>query len=434
MDEQTFSIKDVLSIFRRRLRLIVVVAGSILLGSIVIAAVLKDQFSVYTTILVEPQSISKKLVESGEEEQDVMNRLHLMTMQILSRARLSKVIDEFKLYPSESEHKTREEVIDMMRDRINVEPVLPDLDPELKRKLDIQINTFRLFFRHDNAAEAAAVANRLANDFIDEHIKERVQSSGDTADFVETELQRMTTRIREIEAQIAQIKGQNAGSLPDDAGSNQRLVEQNFQSLSLAEGRLAEAESDASFYKQQATVARESGLGGGGAAQSPAVLSPSQRLQQLENQLGELRSRGATDKHPDVIATVAEMAGVRERIKTGGDEKEQRAPTSVAEQQALAEARSRGAARRERAKGSRAHPQGHRVGADAARQHAARRGAARRPRARVRTPRRAASRPTARSASKRRSRPTWNAVRRASSSACSSPPIRRRALPRRTAC
>ncbi len=78
-------------------------AGSIFLLSVVVAAVLRDEFSVYTTILVEPQSISKKLVESGKEEQDVIYRLHLMTMQILSRARLSKVIDEFKLYPEESE-------------------------------------------------------------------------------------------------------------------------------------------------------------------------------------------------------------------------------------------------------------------------------------------------------------------------------------------
>ena len=99
MDERGFSLSDVVGIFRRRLRLAVAVAGSIFLLSVVIAAVLRDEFTVWATILVEPQSISKKLVESGKEEADVINRLHLMTMQILSRARLSKVIDELKLYP-----------------------------------------------------------------------------------------------------------------------------------------------------------------------------------------------------------------------------------------------------------------------------------------------------------------------------------------------
>ena len=339
MDERGFSLNDVVGIFRRRLRLIIAVAGACFLTSVVVAALLRDEYSVYTTILVEPQSISKKLVESGEAEQDVMNRLHLMTMQILSRARLSKIIDEFELYPKESEEKTREQVIDMMRGRIQVEPLLPDLDPELKRRLDIQVNTFRLFFRHEKAGVGAAVANRLSNDFIDEHIKERVQSSGDTADFVDSELQRLTGRLRELEAQIARVKGENAGSLPDDVFANQRQIERSFDAYTLAQQRLAEAESDQTFYTQQATVARETGLGALGAQQNSQVLSPNQRLQFLENELGELRSRGFTDKHPDVIATLTEMEQVRARIEKGGDDdSEKDSSMSVVEQQARNEA------------------------------------------------------------------------------------------------
>jgi polysaccharide chain length determinant protein (PEP-CTERM system associated) len=342
MDERAFSLSDVVGIFRRRLRLAVAVAGSIFLLSVVVAAVLRDEFTVYATILVEPQSISKRLVESGKEEQDVINRLHLMTMQILSRARLSKVIDEFKLYPEESEEKTREEVIEMMRKRIQIEPVLPDVSPELKRNLVIQVNTFRLFFRHEDPKLGAAVANRLSNDFIDEHIKERVQSSGDTTDFVESELQRLTGRLRELEAQIAQVKGQNAGSLPEDVYANQRQVELSFSAFSMAQQRLAEAESDQAFYAQQATLARESGLGASNQYYNK-VLSPNERLQFLETQLGELRSRGFTDKHPDVIATLAEMEQVRGRIERGGvGDEEEGAPRSVAELQSRNEAQRAG--------------------------------------------------------------------------------------------
>jgi polysaccharide chain length determinant protein (PEP-CTERM system associated) len=268
-----------------------------------------------------------------------MNRLHLMTMQILSRSRLSKIIDELKLYPEESKEKTREQVIDMMRGRIHVEPLLPEVSPDLKKNMIIQVNTFRLYFRHEDPVVAAAVANRLSNDFIDEHIRDRVQSSGDTAEFVESELERLTVRLRELEAQIAQVKSQNAGSLPEDVIANQRQVEANFHAYSLAQQRLAEAESDKAFYSQQATMARESGLGGGGARYYDKVLSPNERLQYLETQLGELRSRGFTDRHPDVIATIAEMEQVHGRIKGGEDaDGKEAAPTSVAELQARNEA------------------------------------------------------------------------------------------------
>ena len=338
MDEQSFSLNDVVAIFRRRFRLVAAIALSVLLASIFIAAILRDEYTVYATILVEPQSISRKLVETDEEKANVMNRLHLMTMQILSRARLSKVIDDLHLYEKESAEKTREEVIEMMRKRIHVEPVLPEIpDPDLKRQLTIEVNTFRLFFRHDNASIAAAVANRLSNDFIDEHIKERVQSSGDTADFVDSEMQRLVARLRELESQIAQVKAQNAGSLPEDVVANQRQVERAFDALSLASQRLAEAQSDQAFYNQQATMARESGSGG--LDRSNVVLSPSQRLQQLENALGEARGRGLTDRHPDVVSIRAEMEEVRARISRGDKEEEsERPPVSVAEQQARAEA------------------------------------------------------------------------------------------------
>ena len=338
MDEQSFSLNDVVAIFRRRFRLVAAIALSVLLASIFIAAILRDEYTVYATILVEPQSISRKLVETDEEKANVMNRLHLMTMQILSRARLSKVIDDLHLYEKESAEKTREEVIEMMRKRIHVEPVLPEIpDPDLKRQLTIDVNTFRLFFRHDNASIAAAVANRLSNDFIDEHIKERVQSSGDTADFVDSEMQRLVARLRELESQIAQVKAQNAGSLPEDVVANQRQVERAFDALSLASQRLAEAQSDQAFYNQQATMARESGSGG--LDRSNVVLSPSQRLQQLENALGEARGRGLTDRHPDVVSIRAEMEEVRARISRGDkDEASERPPVSVAEQQARAEA------------------------------------------------------------------------------------------------
>jgi hypothetical protein len=86
-------------------------------------------------------------------------------------------------------------------------------------------------------------------------------------------------------------------------------------------------------------VARESGLGGGGVRYYDKVLSPNERLQFLETQLGELRSRGFTDRHPDVIATVAEIEQVHGRIKGGEDaDGKETAPTSVAELQARNEA------------------------------------------------------------------------------------------------
>jgi len=334
MDEREFRLEDLMGMFRRRWRLLAVVAGGISLSAVLIAAILPNRFVAATTLLVEPQSVSKRLVDDGKADEDVMNRLHLLTMQILSRARLSRIIDDLGLYAEMSEEKTREEVIGYMRDQIWVEPVLPELGTGRPKNAEFTINTFRLYFGHDNRQTAAAVANRLANDFIDEHIRDRVRSSGDTAEFIEAELARLATRTQEVEAQIAKIKGENPGSLPEDMLSNQSRLERTYEVLRQAQQRLGDARSDIAFYQQQSKVARQV-EGGRGDVVGRAV-TPALRLRELEIQLGALRARGLTDKHPDVVIAEAEAAEIRSQID--GDGSEDSAPTSMAEQQAAAEA------------------------------------------------------------------------------------------------
>ncbi len=310
--DQGFQLKDLRKMLRRRAPVSVSVAGLVTLAVIFVTAILPNQYEAFTTILVEPQVISKDLVKPGMEGTNLNDRLHLMTMEILSRPRLSKVIDEFHLYPEESKRMTREEVIDLMKDRIRVEPVLPEMEKKLsllqRSSREIEINTFRLFYRHTNPEIAAAVANRLGNDFVEEHIKERVQISGDTSDFIESELTRLQSRIQEVEGKIAAVKAQNPGRLPEDMDANQRLLEQAMENLRGAQRDLAEAESDEAFYKQQALTAGEA---------TPAVTddaNPARRLKVLEIQLGEYQARGLTDKHPDVMATLQEINSLKKKV------------------------------------------------------------------------------------------------------------------------
>jgi polysaccharide chain length determinant protein (PEP-CTERM system associated) len=330
-EDQGLRLGDLRGMVRRRWPVAVTLAGAMALLAILVAAVLPNVYEASATLLVEPQSISKKLIESGVAESDLNNRLHLMTMQILSRPRLSKIIDDLKLYPEESEKMTREEVIELMRKHISVEPVLPELETAARRNSnrEIEINTFRLNFSSESAETAAAVANRLANDFIDEHIKERVQISGDTSEFIEAELQRLAGRIREVEAQTAQIKNDNPGRLPEDVVANQRLIEHAVESLRQAQRDYSAAQSDEAFYRQASLQAGVS---------LPRIddADPSRRVEMLELKLGEYRSRGFTDKHPDILSTQLEIDQLRQRLET---EEEDQTPRSVPQQQAEAEMR-----------------------------------------------------------------------------------------------
>jgi polysaccharide chain length determinant protein (PEP-CTERM system associated) len=326
-------IPELRAIVRRRAKVVVALAGFVLLAVYWLSMALANQYESYATILVEPQSISPELVQSGVRQSDLTERLHLMTAQILSRPRLSRMIDQFELYKEESEGMTREEVIDLMRAAVRVEPVLPEMaaSTSLRQAREAQITQFRIFFFHPDGKQARDVAQRLANDFIEEHINERVKISQKSLEFIGGELERISQRMVEIEAEVAKVKAENPGRLPEDASASQRRLERLSDAISRAQRDYDTARSDEAFWRSQFVSI---GALGGGSDDT----SPFRRVQMLELQIAEYHARGFTEKHPDYIKAKLEMEGLREAIASRELEEEQvEAPPNFAQQTAEAE-------------------------------------------------------------------------------------------------
>jgi succinoglycan biosynthesis transport protein ExoP len=324
--EQGIQLDDLKRILERRSQLVLAVAAAGLLLAIFVAAILPNQFESRATLLIEPQTISQKLVESNLTETELNSRLHLISMQILSRGRLSRVIDEFDVYPELERKLTREEIIEKMRSEISVTPVLSELEARVGvRSADVEINTFQLGYRHRN--RDIAVANRLANDFVEEHIKERAEMSGDTSEFIEAELQRLSARIAELEEKISTVKSLNIGRLPEDLPTNQNRYERLMQSIRDTQRELAIAQSDEAFYRQQMLM-------GGTDLRFQNNDTPEKRIEQMRLALNEAQARGLTEKHPDVIRFRQEIAQLELAVKNSRAEDK---PLSLAQENARAE-------------------------------------------------------------------------------------------------
>jgi polysaccharide chain length determinant protein (PEP-CTERM system associated) len=323
-------IEDLRGIFRRRQSVILWTAGLVFGASIFLAAVLPNEYVADAILMVEPQTISEDLVGTGQGATDLTHRLNLMAAEILSRSRLSRIIDDLELYVEESKEMTREEVIELMREDLLVLPVIPEL--EIKDAKVEEIDTFELVYRSDDPRTAADVINRLASEFRDEHIKTRTETSGQTSEFLAGELARLATRIQEVEERIASVKTENNGSLPEDLLYNQQLVQRTYDLMREAEREVAAAESDAAFYRQQGLAAP--------LLADQRFTSPEQKLQLLELRIAEYRSLGFTDKHPDIIATEREIAEVRSSLLGQGDQDsdaDEGPPRSLAQQNAEGE-------------------------------------------------------------------------------------------------
>jgi polysaccharide chain length determinant protein (PEP-CTERM system associated) len=329
--EAGLQLSDLQGIVRRRAKLVLGVALLVSLAAYWMAMALPNEYESYATVLVEPQSVDPDLVESGVPQSDLNRRLFLMAAQILSRPRLSRMIDEFDLYAEESNYLVRDEVIDLMRRQIRVAPVIPELEQQQQStRAEIEIDQFQIFFRSKNPVVARNVAQELANDFIEEHISRRVQVSQKSVEFIESELSRLAAAIEKIEATVGEFKAANPGRLPEDMATNQRRLERLSSELAAARRSAVMGRSDEAFYRSQSAAARE--LMGSVSAEAN---TPAHRAQILELSLSDFKARGFTDKHPDVVKAKSELQVLRAQIK---GEEEGGVSGSYAELSAAAEA------------------------------------------------------------------------------------------------
>jgi len=327
---------DLWGLVRRRGKIAAIVAGLVTLVAYWVAMALPNEYESYATVLVEPQSISPDLVQAGVRESDLTERLQLMTAQILSRPRLSRIIDQMDLYIEQSDRMLREQIIDLMRSRIRVEPVLPELEvSSSRRNANTEISQFKIFFTDENAKTAMDIAQQIANDFIEQHINERVNLSQKSLEFIESELDRLGARIQDVDAQIATVKAANPGRLPDDVRANQERLQRLVSELASAQRGLSIARSDEAFYRSQSAAAAAS------VVRTNDDASPARRMELLELALSEYKAKGFTEKHPDVIKTKTELDAIRTRLsndKDAKDNSDEPAVPTFAQQSAEAEA------------------------------------------------------------------------------------------------
>lgn len=340
-----FQLGDLKGMVRRRARTVVGVFLVVSLAAFWLAMALPNEFESYATVLVEPQAVDPSLVEAGVPKSDLNRRLHLMAAQILSRPRLSRIIDELGLYEDESKYLLRDEIINLVRDHVRVEPVIPELEQgQVGLRRDFTIDQFRLYFRDDDATKARDVAQRLANDFIEEHIANRVRTSGKSLEFIEAELNRLAEAIQLVEGQMAELKAENQGRLPGDQPANQRRRERITDELADARREAMAARSDEAFFRSQSLTAHQ--LMAGASPAGAGSNTPEARVRTLELLLGEYEARGFTDKHPDLMRAKSELAALEAQLEPAeGDEE---TIGSFAEQNARAEA-ERARLRREHA-------------------------------------------------------------------------------------
>lgn len=342
MQEQTKELKDYVEGFRRRRISILTVAATIFVISVLAALLWPPTYRSTATILIEEQEVPSDLVRSTITSY-AAQRIETIKQSVMTRTNLMQIIDKYNLYRNKRRTETTEEILDDMRNDINVDLINADvIDPRSGRPTPATI-AFTVSYDGDSPDATQRVANELTSLFLSENIKNRTEKASETYTFLSTETDKLKKHISDLETQLASFKEKNADRLPELATLNMQLRERAENDLRDIEGQLSSLD-DRKFYLE-GQLGQINPLTPTIDAEGRQVLDPITQLKMLRSQYITATSKYAPD-YPDVVRLRREIDNLEKQ--TGAVD------SSTEQAKALAELRTELAAAR--AKYSPDHP------------------------------------------------------------------------------
>ncbi|BCS36084.1 chain-length determining protein [Luteitalea sp. TBR-22] len=314
----------------RRWRWLVIVPAVIgIMGGLLASRFLPSLYRSDALIQIVPQRVPESYVSATVTE-GVEDRLRAISQQVLSRTQLEKLVTDFNLFPEERGKLPMEDVIERMKARVTIEPVVV---ARSSTQRNTESEAFRIAFDYEEAGTAQKVVERLASFFIDTNARERGTQAEQTSAFLEAQMADARSRLEAQEQKLKDFRERNAGRLPTQAQANMQAIQNAQLGLQAAVESLArdkdrklilerllnEAESDETPAAPTAgTPDAVTGV--------PAGATPAQRLDAARTALSQMELR-LSPKHPDVVRMKRLIADLEAQVESaalqrplGGDD------------------------------------------------------------------------------------------------------------------
>jgi polysaccharide chain length determinant protein (PEP-CTERM system associated) len=263
-----------------------------------------------TVILIQAPRVPESYVRTTLTE-TVTQRLNTISQEILSRSGLERVIKEFNLYSDLLNKLHMEEIVDMMRTKIEVKG---------QRQ-----GGFSISFEGTEPETVMKVTNKLASMFIEENLKSRELQTGGTVEFISKELQTAESNMKKGEDAVRRLREKYMGELPEQLGTNLGILGGLQQQLKTTSDHLRDAEDKMVFLQNQ--IEQSMGRRRGSSSTTLPAGGPEEslvaRLDALRKDLANTESK-YTESHPDVVDLKRKIAALIPRVKKQEEERERR--------------------------------------------------------------------------------------------------------------
>lgn len=262
-------------------------------------------------------SYQQQKISPNKMSPDVKSRIKdivsTLTQIVTSRTNLENLITTFDLYSEVRERLPMEDVIDIMRRNIKIQP---------SRRGD----TFQISFSGGDPGKVVKVTNALAAKFIEENLKYREERASETSAYTSNELSMAKSTMDAKEAAMRDYKLKYYNEMPDQREANvSRLVslQEQYQGMQLS---ILELERTKVLIQEQIAL-RKKAIAAETAALAAAMPDSSisnadarfnsslERLRQMRIYLESLQVK-YTENHPEVKRTKKIIASLEKEFSS----------------------------------------------------------------------------------------------------------------------
>ena len=206
-----------LRIARRRAVWAVMVFTVVLASTTAFALYLPNLFRASAVVLVE-RRLQDVLRPAATDE--VESRLHVIKQEVLSRARLTELINRFNLYADLRNRGDMDAALEQVRRDIRVELTGPEQVSGRAKTV-----AFNLTFTGSSRTGVADVTNAIAAFYVAENQQMRSEEAARTTQFLLAQMKDAQAQLDQNDTQVKAYTNRHAGELPQQVEVNLATLE-----------------------------------------------------------------------------------------------------------------------------------------------------------------------------------------------------------------
>jgi len=291
----------VLEILRRRKILAVTTFMTVLGAALAFALYLPDLYRGTAMVLIE-RPISESVLKapvSGELE----SRLYVIKQEILSRDRLTQLINRFNLYPELRKRAGMEDALTQARNDVIIQQTGPE---QVSGR--VKTVSFSLSFTGDSRETVAEVTNAIAAFYVAQNTLMRSGEATRTTQFLNAQLGEAKKELDRQERALSAYTTSHVGELPQQVGVNLATLERLNTQLRLnGEQQIRLIEQREKLFDgvhQPGVTARAVDPDA-----SPETIERLKQIEKLKTEMVGLETK-TTPRHPDVIRLREQIAAL----------------------------------------------------------------------------------------------------------------------------